>query len=156
MGIRNYNHRLVKIHRSYTVDEMATLFGTHRNTVRDWLRKGLTTVDRRRPLLVRGRVLADFLKSRRAANKRPCRPGEIYCVRCREPRPPADHHAVYQALTPTGGNLIGICPTCGTRMFRRVNLARLDHVIGELHVAAAEAQQHINESHKPSVNCDFR
>lgn len=156
MGTRNHNHRLVKIHRTYTVDEMATLFDTHRNTVRGWFDKGLATIDQRRPLLVRGQVLVDFLKSRRAANKRPCRPGQIYCVRCHEPRPPADGRAVYQPLTPTGGNLVGICPQCGSRMFRRVNLAKLAHVASHLQVTSAEAQQHIDESHKPSVNCDFR
>ena len=156
MGIRNPNHRLVKIHRTYTVDEMAKLFGAHRNTVRDWLHKGLTTVDQRRPLLVRGQVLVDFLKSRRAANKRPCRPGEIYCVGCGKARSPADGRVVYLPLTATGGNLVGICPTCGSRMFRRVNLAKLTHVAGGLHVAVTEAQEHIGESPQPSVNCDFR
>mgnify|MGYP001125755299 CR=1 FL=1 len=145
MGIRNPNHRLVKIHRTYMVDEIAKLFGIHRNTVRDWLLKGLTTVDQRRPLLVHGQVLVDFLKSRRAAKKRPCRPGEIYCVGCREPRSPAGRYAVYQALTPTNGSLVGICPACGSRMFRRVNLAKLAHVAGHLHVAA-EAQQHTTSS----------
>lgn len=156
MGVRKPNHRLVKIHRSYTVDEIARLFGVHRNTIRDWLHKGLPTVDQRRPLLVHGQTLVDFLKARRAANKRPCRPGEIYCVGCREPRTPANRHAVYQALTPTNGCLVGICPACGSRMFRRVNLARLDHVSGDLRVTTTEAQQHIDESHRPSVNCDFR
>lgn len=156
MGTRNHNHRLVKIHRTYTVDEMATLFGTHRNTVRGWFGKGLTTIDQRRPVLVSGRVLVDFLRSRRAANKRPCRPGQIYCVRCREPRSPADGQAAYQPLTGTAGNLVGICPHCASRMFRRLNLARLPHVAGDLKVAVPEAQQHIDESHKPSVNCDFR
>ena len=58
--------------------------------------------------------------------------------------------------TATGGNLVGICPTCGSRMFRRVNLAKLTHVAGGLHVAVAEAQEHIGESPQPSVNCDFR
>ena len=156
MGTRNHNHRLVKIHRSYTVDEMADLFGIHRNTVRDWLRKGLGTIDRRRPLLVRGPDLISFLKVRRAMNKRPCRPGEIYCVRCRQPRRPAGDKVCYQPLTPTGGNLVGVCPDCGIRMFRRVNRAKLTLAAGHLHIAIPEAQQHIDESHQPSVNCDFR
>jgi hypothetical protein len=156
MGVRNPNHRLVKIHRSYTVDEMAKLFGIHRNTVRDWLRKGLPTIDRRRPLLVRGVALVDFLKSRRATNKRPCQPGEIYCVGCRQPRTPMGRYAFYQSLTPTSGNLVGGCPHCGNLIYRRVNLARLTHVAGHLHVEVPEAQQHIDESHQPSVNCDFR
>jgi excisionase family DNA binding protein len=156
MGVRNYNHRLVKIHRTYTVDEMARLFGAHRNTVRAWLRDGLSPVDRRRPVLVRGQDLVSFLRARRAANKRPCQRGEIYCMKCREPRSPADGRLFYQPMTCTGGNLVGSCPQCGTRMFRRVNLGRLADVVGDLVVAAPEAQQHIAESHQASVNCDFR
>jgi excisionase family DNA binding protein len=147
MGVRNFNHRLVKIHRTYTVDEMARLFGAHRNTVRAWLRDGLSAVDRRRPVLVRGQDLVSFLRARRAANKRPCRPGEIYCMKCREPRSPAGGLLAYQPMTCTGGNLVGRCPQCGTRMFRRVNLARLADVAGDLVVAVPEAQQHIAESH---------
>ena len=42
------NPRLAKIHRSYTVDEIATLYGVHRNTVRAWIARGLATVDQRR------------------------------------------------------------------------------------------------------------
>ena len=96
MGIRNPNHKLVKIHRTYTVDEVAKLFAVHRNSVRNWLLNGLATVDQRRPLLVHGQDLVAFLKTRRAAKKRPCRPGEIYCVRCHEPRSPSDNQAIYQ------------------------------------------------------------
>ena len=34
MRKRHPNHRLVKIHRSYTVEEIAELFAIHKNTVR--------------------------------------------------------------------------------------------------------------------------
>ena len=37
MKRRHPNHRLVKIHRSYTVEEIATLFGVHKNTVSHWV-----------------------------------------------------------------------------------------------------------------------
>lgn len=156
MGIRNLNHRLVKIHRSYTVEEIARLFGTHKNTVRNWLRKGLRTVDERRPLIILGPVLIDYLKVRRAKNKRKCRPGEIYCVRCHEPRRPKDQLAAYRPLTPTSGNLVGRCPRCNIPIFRRVSLAKLSQVSADLQVSIPEAQQHIDESLKPSVNCDFK
>ena len=89
MGSRNYNHRLVKIHRTYTVEEMATLLVVHKNTVRQWLENGLATIDRRRPILVHGAALVAFLKQRRTSAKSPCQPGELYCLRCRAPTPPA-------------------------------------------------------------------
>ena len=41
MGSRHPNPRLAKIHRSYSVEEIARLFRVHKNTVRAWLRQGL-------------------------------------------------------------------------------------------------------------------
>ena len=63
MGVRHPNHRLAKIHRNYTVDEVANLFAVHRNTVRQWIKSGLPTTDSRRPLLILGRDLVAFLKA---------------------------------------------------------------------------------------------
>lgn len=155
MGTRNYNHRLVKIHRTYAVDEMADLFGIHRNTVRQWLIQGLETIDRRRPLLVSGSVLVTFLKERRARNKRPSAPGEIYCLPCRMPKVPAGNQVTYQSKTDDRGNLVGSCPDCGARLYRRCSLAKLEASIGNLRVTLPQALEHINESSHPSVNCDF-
>src|SRR5271170_4234582 len=112
MRKRRPNHRLVKIHRSYTVEEVAVLFGTHKNTVRAWVKAGLPTCDSKRPMLILGRELAAYLQARRMKNRRPCQPGEIYCVRCRAPKRPAGDMADYQVITANLGNLIGICPAC--------------------------------------------
>ena len=95
MKKRHPNHRLVKIHRSYTVEEIARLFGIHKNTVRHWVKEGLATIDDKRPMLILGHVLAAFLQARRVKNKQTCKPGELYCVRCRAPRSPAGNMADY-------------------------------------------------------------
>src|SRR5271166_6256497 len=99
MGKRHPNHRLVKIHRSYTVEETAKLFGAHKNTVRAWVKAGLPTCDEKRPMLILGHDLSAFLQARRALHKQTCRPGEIYCVRCRAPKLPAGGMADYQPVT---------------------------------------------------------
>ena len=57
MGKRHSNHRLVKIHRNYTVEEIAKLFGIHKNTVRNWVKDGLATIDDKRPMLILGHEL---------------------------------------------------------------------------------------------------
>lgn len=149
------NPRLAKVHRSYTVEEIAKLYSVHRNTVRAWIGRGLPTIDQRRPVLVLGSHLADYLRARRTANKRPCGPGEIYCLRCREPRAPAGGVVRYQPLTPTQGNLVGQCGCCGAGLNRRVSLAKLPLIQGELRVTLPQAREHIDESPLPSLNSDF-
>jgi predicted transcriptional regulator len=125
MKRRHPNHRLVKVHRSYTVEEIAKLFGTHKNTVRHWVKEGRATIDDKRPMLILGHVLAAFLKDRRQKNKRPCNPGELYCVRCRAPKWPAGSMADYVPITEKFGNLVAICPDCNCLMNRRVSIARI-------------------------------
>jgi len=50
MPTRHPNPRLPKTHRNYSVEEAATLLGVHRNTVREWIRRGLPRIDDGRPL----------------------------------------------------------------------------------------------------------
>jgi uncharacterized protein YjcR len=74
MGKRHPNHRLVKIHRNYTVEDIANLFGIHKNTVRNWVKDGLATIDEKRPMLILARSWWHLLRSAgqktsRAANR---------------------------------------------------------------------------------------
>lgn len=135
MASRLPNPRLTKINRSYTVEEVASLYGVHRNTVRQWIKQGLSVCDDRRPLLILGTELRAFLARKRTQNKRPCKPGEIYCLPCRAPQMPALGMAEYQPLTPASGNLIGLCPACERLIYRRVAFANLNAVKGNLIIA---------------------
>jgi len=153
MARRGINPRLVKIHRNYSVDDIARRFGVHTQTVRNWIKAGLPTLDRLRPLLIHGRELAAFLQSRRTKAKRPCPPGTIYCMRCRAPRAPAGGMADFEPVTATSGNLIGICDVCEALMYRRARRDRLDSVKGSLEVTFTQAQARLAECRQPSANC---
>lgn len=154
---RRPNYRLVKINRNYTIGEIADLLGKHKHTVRQWIRAGLSTCsDTKRPVLVLGPDLRAFLQARRSKNKRPCRPGEIYCVRCRAPKIPWGEMADYRPLTETIGNLKAICPDCGCIINRRVSLAKLGQVRGQMDITFPQALRQLVESDQPPVNCDFR
>lgn len=137
MGMRHPNPRLIKIHRSYTVAEAAEICRVHRNTVRHWLQRGLPAVEGGKPFLILGADLKRFLHARREAGRRPCQPGEIYCVKCRLPRKPTT--AEYKPLTAISGNLTAFCPHCGIRINRRVTLARLGEIQGEVLVTMPQA-----------------
>jgi hypothetical protein len=156
MGKRSPNPRLAKMHRNYTVGEIAALYKVHKNTVLAWRGAGLTPIaDGRKPLLFLGANLSDFLEAKRTRNKRPLRPGQIYCAPCREAKEPAFGEAEYLELTPASGNLRGLCPTC-TRLIHRVaSRANLATVQGQLKVTFTDAPLSIGDAVDPSVNCDF-
>jgi hypothetical protein len=134
MGKRLYNPNLAKNHRSYRVDEAASLYKVHKGTVRNWINAGLPVLNDKHPMLILGGDLAAFHRARRTKNKQKCKPGEMFCFRCRAPKEPALDMADYKPDTATLGNLVGICPTCGTIMNRRASLAKLDKVCGKMEI----------------------
>lgn len=153
-GRRRPNYRLVKIRRSYTVEEVARRLGVHKNTVRAWISKGLPVIDERRPTMIHGQELFSFLQRQRAGAKRPCAVEEIYCVKCREPKIPAGRMVDYLPQTESFGNLQGICPDCDTMIYRRASRARLDAICAVLDITFSVADPRIRERNFPSVICD--
>jgi hypothetical protein len=154
-NVRRFNPRRVKVHRSYSVEEVAKLFGAHKNTVRNWLKEGLPKVDDRRPVLILGRQLASFVHARRQHRRQRCATDELFCFKCRKPRRSQTGTAEYLPTTAGTGNLRAVCSHCGTRMYRRVSFRKLATAIGDLQVAFPQAQQRIVEGAEPSLNCDL-
>jgi len=156
MGARHPNPRLLKIHRCYTVEQLAAALKLHKNTIRRWAKDGLRSIDDRRPTMFRGMDAADFLRSRRQAGKRPCRPGEIYCLKCRGPKIPAGLIADLIVKSATVGCLEAICPACGRMLYRRVNPARIDAVRGNLEITVRQAKPRIGDRAGPTLNGDSK
>lgn len=150
------NPNRAKIHRNYTVEETATLFSVHKNTVRTWLKDGLPTIDQKRPMLISGAELRNYWQNKRVSNKRTCQPYEIYCVRCRIPQRPAENMVDYEPLNEVNGRLIGLCPDCGGIINKFVKFTRLNEIRGQLDITQTKALKHISESDKPLVNSDFK
>jgi hypothetical protein len=154
MGRRHPNPRLAKTHRSYSVEELARLFSLHKNTIRGWFRLGLKAIDGQRPTVVRGADVRLFLAERRIRSKRPCGPGRIYCLPCREPKVPALKMAECLVTGDTTGTIRGICPDCGRMIYRRINPQKINSVRGDLDMTFRQAARRIEETAKPNVNCD--
>lgn len=135
---RKLNQQRVKTHRSYTVDEAARTLGVGKPTVRRWIKGGgLFALTDRKPWLIGGGDLKDFVKASRAPRQE-CRPEECYCVKCRRPQRPALGMAEFVLMTSTGGNLRAICPECGTLMHKRINRAALTAISAVLEVTTAQ------------------
>ena len=108
--------KLAKTHWSYTVAEAADLYGCHRNTVRHWMGKGLEPIERVKPFLFHGSALNAFHADQRRRGKRPCQPGEIYCLPCHGTTGMGDG-----PVSMTGqimGPFAGVFPLVGTTTIR--------------------------------------
>ena len=152
---KRLNPNLAKMHRNYTVEEAASVFGVHKNSVRAWIKAGLPVCDAKRPMLILGTDLRDYLKGKRSERKRRCGPDELYCLRCREPRCPAEGMVDYIPMTAATGRLNALCPVCLAVMNRYVGTNDLAKVRVKFDVRVTKSQQHIGKSNLPLANCDF-
>lgn len=154
MPAKRVNPNTVKSNRSYSVAELEHRCGVHKNTVRNWQREGLEPIDKARPVLFHGLTVRNFLRSRNASRKRPCSPGTLYCVRCREPRRPALGMVEYRALKAASGNLRAFCEVCETIMHRAVRKADLAKVMPNCTIHMAQGERRLNGRTEAPAICD--
>jgi hypothetical protein len=153
---KKINPNLVKIHRNYSVEDISNLLEVHKNTVRNWLKKGLKAIDSNKPALVLGGTLKRFLKERRAINKRACKDDEIYCMRCRIPRNPADSMANFKLVNQNTGCLSALCPVCQSVMNKFVSRKKIRLIMDKLDVTLPQDQKQLFDTSSYVVNSDFR
>ena len=156
MARRRISGSRIKIHHTYTIAEAATVVAVHAYTIRGWIDRGLPAMTGRKPILIKGSDLKQFIEARKQSRKKRCRSGELYCVKCREPRRPAGNMVDYLPAENGSSNLRGICPHCETLMHRRVSQASFAAVTRDLTVGFPQGQSRITDSDVPSVNLDIR
>jgi len=153
---KKINPNLVKIHRNYSVEEVAHLLAVHKNTVRAWLKKGLVTIDNNKPALVLGSVLKQFLKVKRKADKKPCKLEEIYCMRCRIPQKPVENMVNFRLKNSHTGCITGLCPKCHNLMNKFISIKKLSLLKSVLDVTLPQDEKHIINSNQLPVNSDLK
>lgn len=154
MPSRRVNPNRVKLHRSYSVAELAACLTVHKNTVRHWQANGLEPVEPRKPYLFHGATTREFLIRRNASRKCPCSPGTLYCTRCRQPRPPAMGMVDYVPRCPDSGNLRAICASCEAMMNRAVRKADIARIMPGCTVQFAKGQPSLSGRKPAPLNCD--
>ncbi|MGH1471636.1 MAG: helix-turn-helix domain-containing protein [Cellvibrionaceae bacterium] len=151
----NHNHNLIKIHRNYTYEELAEVFGIHKNTVATWVKNGLCCLQERRPYLILGGDAKAFLQKQRVSKKQTCKANEFYCLRCREPVKPVENFVSYIPISCTKGRLTGLCEHCESMVNKFVSYANVEKYSLIFSLEKPIGLEHINDTDKPPLNSDF-
>jgi len=145
------NHRGIKRHRSYTVDEAARALNVAKGTVRRWQKAGLPSIRDQQPALILGDDLIDYLATRRP-QKQSCKLDECFCFSCRAPRPAAGRMADVTTNGTTTGNLRALCATCLTVMHKRLSVSKISELQRLLDVTITQAAPRLSEHLSPCLN----
>lgn len=113
---RHFNVRLVKLHLSYSTQEIAELFNTTRNTVNGWYKSGLEKIDNKIPYLVFGENLIVFLNNKHNKRKQKCAENEFYCCKCKSPHKAWENIVDITYIDSKRLMLTGLCESCGCKV----------------------------------------
>lgn len=125
------NPKALKGVYAYTVPEAAETLSVTPGAIRLWLKQGLPSMTSKRPTLILGENLREFLQARRAKSKVRMALDEFYCLGCKQAQKPLGMMA--DAIPQQAGNtrLVGLCPACGhvcNRMIRTTDLLSLGRI----------------------------
>lgn len=125
---RTHNLRRIKASHSYSIREICNLLGVHKNTVREWTRRGLSRIDAHRPYMFHGTTLKEYLHGTQSARKQKCGPEQFYCFRCRQPRRAWQGVIDITIRTAKIITLSGLCEQCNCPVNRNASAKDLPDI----------------------------
>ena len=124
--MRNYDPRKVKRYRSYTVQELAELYGVGPNTVRQWIKKhGLPVIEGTYPTLIHWEAFRTWMIAWLAARKWTCEDNELSCLSCQSGRKVKAGTFQVTQTNQESFMLHGECEVCGKPMRSATSRAKL-------------------------------
>jgi transposase-like protein len=157
---RRHNPNLAKLRHSYTVSEIAEIYGVHRRTIQIWRKKGLQVLDESsKPFLVLGAEVRRFLQEIDRIRKHPLKPGEFFCLKCRKPRKSLQDRITVEITKKRLGRykqaiLRGVCEVCNCHMFIFTSDRRLQELI-KTYTTLKEHETTLIGSGDGSLNTDI-
>jgi len=120
-----FNPQIIHGHLSYTVQELAKIFGINKKTCLRWIAEGLATVPgQKKPILILGSDLKTFIRQKNSRKKVTLKRHEFYCFRCKVPR-----RAKRGTITKSGDTKRSECSVCNGKMTRKIKLHQKDYHI---------------------------
>jgi hypothetical protein len=151
---RNINLNRIKKNYAYSINDIGESFGKHKNTVCNWIKEGLKTIDGKKPFLIHGSDLREFLEQKQNARKSKCKDDELFCTKCQKPQKPWGNLVDVFIRAKNKVRLQGLCAVCECKInkdFKVKNwgLVQKTFDVGKVH------NPHLIECLINAANCDF-
>lgn len=130
---KKLNPNKSKIHRSYTMEEVANLYSINKRTVRNWIQDGLPVIKEKKPFLILGTELRIFIRQKNKSRKRKCKPNELYCFRCRKASLVEATSIHFLRESHGTGRVFGACLQCGVKVHKFYSLRNEEALKVALH-----------------------
>ncbi|WP_241640340.1 helix-turn-helix domain-containing protein [Rosenbergiella epipactidis] len=130
---KKLNPNKSKIHRSYTMEEVAILYSVNKRTVQNWIQDGLSVIKEKKPFLILGTELRIFLRLKNKSRRTKCKLHELYCFRCRKASRVQATSIRLLRETHGTGRVFGECIQCGTKIHKFYSLRNEEILKEALH-----------------------
>ncbi len=118
---RTYPLRLIRENYTYSLEQIADMYGIDLVTVRRWIRfEGLERLPKSRPALIHSAALKKFLEKRQKSRRQECGTHEAYCFKCHSPRTPKPGTGTAHQQPNGCIRFEAKCATCGCKINRAI------------------------------------
>jgi hypothetical protein len=107
-----YNYKLIESNRSYSTEKIKKLIGIHEQTIREWIKEGNLECVSKKPILIYGAVLKEFIKNKNESHKKTLNFNEFKCLKCKAISIPKDNQISIYHNKNGSIRATGICQNC--------------------------------------------
>lgn len=148
---KHIRYQLVKTNRSYTVDDVSRLLFVSKGTVRRWVKNGLHVMQEKKPILIKGSILKQYLQTK-SKPKQKCALDECRCFKCNSNQKVAFKEAEIIFDNSPTPNMRGLCNTCSTIMHKRISKTKIPDIKAILQITFRQADETISIREQPRSN----
>lgn len=123
-----YNYKLIESNRSYSSEKIKKLLGIREQTIREWINQGKLECVSKKPILIYGAILKEFIKSRNESHKKTLEFNQMKCLKCKAISIPKDNQISIYNNKNGSIRATGICQNCNnefSKLFKKNSIEKL-------------------------------
>lgn len=127
-----YNSNLIISNRSYSTEKIQKLIDIHPQTIRSWCNEGGLTCISKKPILIYGAILKEFIKNRNESHKKTLEFNQMKCFRCKAISVPKNNEVTLYNNKNGSIRAVAIHSCCEkielSKLYKKIDIEKLKQV----------------------------